>query len=255
MPIQSIIEAVQKIDLETGQTDTEWALLSIYEIDTELFKLKMKDEINADYYEKYYEESRIIALRNYLHWLILNEDVKFGLLKLPSNMKSVDNSWFKLDDYFNGYDCSFTTVIDETDKAKVADLNDEQLRKKLAKIIKNIDSNVVERESRKPHGPMEIADMELPIRREKVFSTYYLCIPVKSGREIPNKVSEQIAYQVIRPFTNFGNSAIVVFVSVKEATEGFYNYIKRAQVNLGLDIYIIDGDALVKLLKFNNLLN
>lgn len=56
---------------------------------------------------------------------------------------------------------------------------------------------------------------------------------------------------MIRPFTYFGHKAIVIFVSAKEVTEPFYNYIKRAKANLNFDIYVIAGKELVKLLKYN----
>lgn len=96
------------------------------------------------------------------------------------------------------------------------------------------------------------SDIDLLIVTDDFTDTYYICIPVKSGVEITKKVTEDIAYQVIRPFTYFGNKAIVIFISAKEATEPFYNYVKRAKANLNFDIYVIAGKELVKLLKFNN---
>ena len=252
--VEKIVKRVSKIEMGNISINKVWGMNSLFDIDVEMFSEKFNSEM--DCYEEIYEDSKIVYLKNYIRWLAINENNKFELLKLPSvsNDDEEDNTWFNLDDYFNGYDKSYGVIINDKDIAKVNSYNDEVLRQKLARLIINVDKNTLERESKKPHGPLEIADMELPVRPCLKSSTYYLCIPVKSGVEIQNKVGEQITYQVIRPFTYFGNKAIVIFISAKEATEAFYNFVKRAKANLNFDIYVIDGKALVKLLKYNKMI-
>lgn len=231
-----------------------WATKNIYNLDEKYFveyfeKYLLKCD---DFYNKLYEDSRMMYLRNYIRWMKEKNNNEIRGMKLPSIDESLDKSWFNIDDYLNGYLESATIEITDKDISTVEGYSDEILRKKIANILKNIDEHIVDRESRKPHSGYEIADMELPIRRKSSMDTYYICIPVKSGIEIAKKVPEDIAYQVIRPFTYFGAKAIVIFVSAKEATEPFYNYVKRAKANLNFDIYILAGKELVKILKYNS---
>ncbi|MGS5021011.1 hypothetical protein [Paenibacillus sp. JJ1683] len=96
--------------------------------------------------------------------------------------------------------------------------------------------------------------MELPIKKVGTNKVNYLCMPFKSGQEIKKKVTEDVTYQVYRPFANFGNKAVVVFVSPCEGTEPFYNAIKRATANLNWTIHTLMGDNLMKLLKYNSVI-
>ncbi|MDE6016257.1 MAG: hypothetical protein K2H41_11245, partial [Acetatifactor sp.] len=230
-----------------------WAMINIYNLDEKYFIDYFEGYLlNFDqFYDRLYEDSRIMYLRNYVRWMKVKNINKIRTMKLPSINEKFDKSWFDINDYINGYSSSSSIEITAKDISVVEGYNDEILRRKIASILTNIDEHVVNRESTKPHGGFEIADMELPIRRKSSMSTYYICIPVKSGVEISKKVTEDIVYQVIRPFTYFGDKAIVIFISAKEVTEPFYNYVKRAKANLNFDIYVIAGKELVKLLKYN----
>ena len=252
--LDSWMEKLKCIENSDIVLNNIWAAKNIYTLDEKYF---------IEYFEKYllscegfyntlYEDSRMMYLRNCIRWMKVKNINQIRVMKLPSINESLDKSWFNIDDYLNGYSRSSTIEITDNDISIVEGYSDEILRKKIANILKNIDKHIIDRESRKPHSGYEIADMELPIRRKAFMDTYYICIPVKSGIEISKKVPEDIAYQVIRPFTYFGNKAIVIFVSAKEATEPFYNYVKRAKANLNFDIYIIAGKELVKILKYNS---
>ncbi|OIZ62585.1 hypothetical protein BLA28_19460 [Eisenbergiella tayi] len=231
-----------------------WAMINIYNLDenyfVEYFEKYLSD--NKDVYNKLYEDSKMVYLRNCLRWMKLKKINKVRMMKLPCVNETFDKSWFYINDYINGYSNSSAVDITARDINIVEGYNDEILRGKIANIIINIDKHVINRESKKPHGVFEIADMELPIQRKSHMETYYLCIPVKSGVEILKKVTENIVYQVVRPFTYFGNKAIVIFISAKEVTEPFNNYVKRAKANLNFEIHVIAGKELVKLLKYNN---
>ena len=246
------IDRISKIEESEIIINNIWAARNIYDLDKEYFSYYFEEYL-SDYdvfYKSLYEDSKMVYLRCCIRWINEKQLNKIDILKLPPLNEKIDKSWFHIDSYIKGYTESASTSISEADVAVVQNYNDEILRKKIANILINIDRHVINRESVKPHGVFEIADMELPIRKS-FGDTYYLCIPVKSGVEIAKKVTEDIAYQVIRPFTYFGNRAIVVFISAKEATEPFYNYIKRAKANLNFEIYVIAGDELVRLLKFN----
>ena len=247
-------DIINEINTSDVITNNIWAIKNIYDIDKNYFIEYFEQHFlnNTQIYDKLYEDSKMVYLRSYLRWMKEKNTNKVRIMKLPTIDKGDDKSWFNIDQYVNGYNDSATMNITDDDISKVESYNDEILRKKIANILKNIDKHTINRESVKAHGVFEIADMELPIRNESFGSTYYICIPVKSGVEITKKVTEDIAYQVIRPFTYFGNKAIVIFISAKEATESFYNYVKRAKANLNFDIYVIAGKELVKLLKFNN---
>lgn len=254
--IDGIMEKVSAFEKSKVFSNDIWALNSIYYINKEKFN-SVSNELLSDEseYEKLYEDAKPIYLKNNMYWLYENGDNSFDVIKLPDIQRDEDNTWFKMEYYFKGYEESFDIEITDEDINTLNGYNDEKLRSKIAKIIVNIDPHTVERESRKSHGPLEISDMELPIRHQERFTTYYLCIPVKSGVEIRNKVDESITYQILRPFTYFANRAVVVFVSAKEASEAFYNCVKRAKANLNFDIYMLEGKTLAKILKYNNLLD
>lgn len=242
----SIIESSDKL------INNIWAARNLYDFDSAYFQKYFSDHLTTFelFYNRLYEDSKIMYLRCCIRWLKEKNENSFTLLKLPPLNDENDNSWFSMEQYFYGYSESASVDVTTAEIETVQAYNDNELREKIANIMYNVDKHVVNRECKKPHGVYEIADMEIPIKNSQG-KVCYICIPVKSGVEISKKVTEDIAYQVIRPFTYFGNKAIVVFVSAKEATEAFYNYVKRAKTNLDFEIYVIAGEELVKLLKYN----
>jgi hypothetical protein len=153
---------------------------------------------------------------------------------------------------FNGYERISKTDVEAEDIEKLNNLDDAEVRALLAKVILGVDAVVLQREAVKPHGSFEIADMELPITVQG--ESFYLCIPVKSAREIrSNTVPESWAYQILRPFFHLHRCAVVV-ISAKRCSESLMNYIKRTKDQLGWAIEVIEAEELAKLLKINSLI-
>lgn len=154
---------------------------------------------------------------------------------------------------FSGYEKISETDVEAGDIDKLNSLGDSELRALLARIIVGADPVVLQREAQKPHGPAEIADMEIPITIKG--ERFHLCIPVKSGQEIRgNTVPEGCAYQIWRAFADLDRCA-VVFVSAKKCSQNLMNHIKRMKDKFGLAIEVIQAEELAKLLKINSLLS
>jgi hypothetical protein len=157
-----------------------------------------------------------------------------------------------LGEIFSAYEKISETDVEAADIDRLNSLGDSELRALLARIILGVDPVILQREAQKPHGPFEIADMEIPITVQG--QRFYLCIPVKSGQEIRGKtVPELWAYQILRPFADFDRCA-VVFVSAKKCSQNLMNNIKRMKDKFGLAIEVIEAEELAKLLKINSLL-
>jgi hypothetical protein len=189
-----------------------------------------------------------IVLNGLLQHLLSDPEVAEAL------STSLEHSSVKLNlgEIFNGYGKISETDVDAEDDRRLNNLSDSELRALLAKVIAGVDPVVLQRESQKPHGSFEIADMELPINVHG--ESFYLCVPVKSGKEIrSNTVPESWAYQIFRPFLNFGRCG-VVFISAKRSSQNLMNDIKRMKDRFGWAIEVIEADELAKLLKINSLL-
>ncbi len=157
--------------------------------------------------------------------------------------------------FFNNY---LEIGLEECSQAEIALLesySDTQLRSKVAACLINVDPAEVARQMRKPHGALEIADMEIQFRENKELK--YLCMPFKTGIEIKgSSVPENIAYQVYKPFSHFGNQCMVVFVSVKPCSLGLDAYIKRmSRQQPNWKVGILQSHQLGRLLKLNQQLN
>jgi len=163
-----------------------------------------------------------------------------------------ENILLDLNQVFRGYNKISEATVSEEDITLLRDMDDAQLRQHISKIIIDVDPVILQREAQKPHGSFEISDMEIPLRIEG--RELYLCIPVKSGREIKTKtVPEGCASQILRPFLNF-DSCVVVFISAKKCSQNLWNYIKRTRDKLNWNIQVIEGEELAKLFKINSLL-
>ncbi len=240
-----------------SNTKKIWSYFSLISIDFQEFKDKFPNDFKEEFsreYKVFNHIEKTILLRNCVALLKSEGKIDLTDLNIPVCEEFKINEWFTMKSYFKGYGLHTSIKLEEEDREKVLSFNDYELRNAVAQIIINIDKSVIDREKSKPHGVYEISDMELPIRKEVWGSTNYLCMPFKSGREIKNKVTEEISYQLYRPFANFGNSAVVVFISPCEGTEPFYNAIKRATANLHWTIHTIMGDSLIKLLKYNSVI-
>lgn len=220
----------------------------------DMFGNEYEEKFKLYYTEKFGEnftryKEKVILEINYLK---SNKGNKINLV-IPKFENYISRNWFSLDTYFANYERSYDQIINEEDVKKTESMNDSNLRKAIASIVINIDKHIIKRESEKPHGAHEISDMELPLRYND--DTFYLCLPFKSGKEISTKkVSESYLYQVVKPFTSFGDRAIVLFISAKDGTENFYNAIKRMNILPLFKIETLMGENLVKLLKVNNII-
>jgi hypothetical protein len=184
--------------------------------------------------------------------IVLNGLLK-QLLSDPEIEEALSTSLLKLDlnEIFNGYAKIPETDVDAEDIDRLNTFDDNELRALLARIIIGVDPVVLQREAEKPHGSFEIADMEFPINLQG--DTFYLCVPVKSGREIRTTVPESWAYQILRPFFHLQKCA-VVFISAKKCSQNLMNDIKRMKDKYGWAIEVIEAEELAKLLKINSLL-
>ena len=180
---------------------------------------------------------------------ILSDSEVVQALNRPQNHQDVQ---FRLSRFFKGYDDITNVPIEKTEIDKLYKLSDEDIRQRLAKIILGVDSAVLQREARKPHGGFEIADMDIPINVDG--DRLYMCVPVKSAKEITkNTVPEKISYQIFRPFLNF-NRCVVVFVTAKSSSQNLQNAIKGMRDRLGWSIEVIENKELAQLFKYNALL-
>ena len=163
-----------------------------------------------------------------------------------------ENNLLDLNQVFRGYNKISEATVGEEDIELLIGMDDAQLRQHICKLIIDVDPVILRREAQKPHGGFEISDMEIPFRTEG--RAFYLCIPVKSGREIRGKtVPERWAFQILRPFLNF-DSCVVVFISAKKCSQPLWNYIKRTRDKTNWNIQVIEGEELAKLFKVNSLL-
>jgi hypothetical protein len=230
-----------------------WGYISLFELDKEVFESLFQKDFEENFYPFYAALSsteKLLLLRSIVYYLNSSEQRELDQeIGVPILGEFKPNSWFKIEDYINGYDLLHSVTITEEEHKRVLEMDDEELRGKFKNTLKNLDINIIQREAVKPHGVFEISDMEIPFRRGG--QLYHLCLPFKSGKEIAKTVPESIAYQVIRPFTYFGDKCVVIFVSAKKSSQAFHNYIKRAQALFNWTIYVIEGEELTKLLKYN----
>lgn len=183
-----------------------------------------------------------------IDYIKANPEVEFDI-EIPIFEHPVERNWFNMDEYFRNYMRSSNISITNEDRKLVFEMNDQQLRLTVSKIIDNIDKHKIMREASKPHGPQEISDMELPIFKNNKY--YYMCLPFKSGVEKSGKIGVDVMYQIVRPFILLGDSAIVVFISPRDGSEIFFNEIKHMTTNPLFKIETLMGDTLIRLLKFN----
>lgn len=249
-------EITQPVITEVPNVKTEnklRILTSLYYLDNDLFVRMFESElsqISNDIYNSRNGLNNFLFLQCLSFYCILKNNISSVDLDLnPITKKNVDVE-NNLDRIFKDYASSQKEVISEGEMNLLLGYKDEFLRKKVAETILGVDRAILNRESSKPHGVFEIADMEVPIRLNN--QRFFLCIPFKSGIEIKGpSVPESIAYQIFRPFIHFDN-AIVVFVTAKKCSQNLFNYIKRMQDKLGWAIAVIENEELAKLLKANH---
>lgn len=153
---------------------------------------------------------------------------------------------------FKGYNSIVDVELDDQDLQRVVRMNDDDLRHAIAKVLIGVDPVEAEREARKPHTAVEIADMEVTLRREH--ELYHLVMPFKSGREIrEGSVPVDVFYQIFRAHLFF-EKGIVVFITAKPCSQSLHNLVKMARDRKGWAMGVIEHQDLARLLKVNGLL-
>jgi len=156
---------------------------------------------------------------------------------------------------FSEFNKMSETTISDKDINNIYQMDDLQIRKSLAEILKNNTNlsnyarNLLSFEAKKPHTAFEISDFEFPLNYEN--NTYFICFVIKSGKEIrSDSISiDKVWYQIYRPFQELKN-AIVIFLTAKKPSEVLKNWIKKHNSdNPSQQIVIIEGENFAKLFK------
>jgi len=197
------------------------------------------------------DERRQELQAEYAYTVLAREQAE-ALLAVPSLVdKPIDVNRF-LHETFANYVQIVDTEVSEEDLQKLYALSDPELRTRVAKVLVGVDQTEALREARKPHGPAEIADMEVAVTREQNLS--HLLMPFKSGLEVRgNSVPVEVFYQILRPHMFF-EKGIVVFVTAKPCSQLLMNLIKMSRDRKVWPIGVIEHRDLAGLLKVNGLL-
>lgn len=153
--------------------------------------------------------------------------------------------------FFKNYNSISNQSCSAEEIQKLCNFNDSELRSKVASCMQNVDKNELDRQIHKPHGTLEISDLD--IRFLENGQTKYLCLPFKTGREITKaSMDESYMYQLIKPFSHFGSHCMVVLITAKKCSQGLETYIQRMSLREpSWRIEVIQGSQLCNLLKLN----
>lgn len=233
-----------------------WIMCSYFEINVAHANTIFKDLygiISIDRFLSTTEIALIVRLLcfslNYENYTDLTEyeimNIHFGK---PNRVKYPLSYFFKNYNNINQQSCT------PQDLRSLISLDDSELRKKVAECMQNVDANELERQVAKPHGALEISDLDVKFTEDGELK--YLCMPFKTGREITSEtMSENYMYQLIKPFSHFGDNCIVVLITAKKCSQGLETYIERMSIRQpSWRIEVIQNEQLCKLLKANSLL-
>jgi len=246
---------------ELNAYDRILSLCSLYYLNKEKF---------ADLFEKSFEDlsSRVNWINRpfYVKMLILylrNKeigiepiDLKIKPLFRTLDVEEIIKKLFP--DYFSVKRKGDVTV---TDLEILMSYDDPQIRESLANIfgrsmyLDEPQKMKLLEEARKPHTPSEISDFEVKLALNQ-FDSIYVCLPIKSGREIKtDTVPEKYAYQIMKPFIHLYNNCVVIFITAKKCSQALDAYIKKLKALYGFPIEVIQERTLCDLLKFYGQLN
>lgn len=141
--------------------------------------------------------------------------------------------------------------VGNADLEKLMSYDDSQIRKKLVKIFRRSDhisekeKRRLEEEARKPHTGHEISDFEVQLD-----SDLFVCMPIKSAKEITTSVPEKYVYQIMKPFVKLYDKCAVVFITSMRCSQSLDAYIKQLKVLYEFPIEVIQERHLCSLLKF-----
>lgn len=233
-----------------------WALLSLFKINEELF-LKVFQNRYADILNTKYEniQKSILMLQLISRNLFLakDNDLSNTLIDIPMP-KYGDTCPYGPEHFLINYGDITKQVITDKELCILNNYDDQELRRKVSSFITNVDKNELERQASKPHGTLEISDLDVKFTYNR--HVYYLSMPFKTAKEITtNSVPENYAYQIFKPFTHFGSHCVVIFITVKKCSQGLETYIQRMiNKNPEWKVYIVQEKQLAALLKVNGVL-
>ncbi len=256
----SVLPQNLKLDFELGdfpQTINNrhrWVLYSYFSIDNE--------KANS-YFESIYEQivsqpiydiiGASLIVRIICYSLLKKDDIDISDYELHN--VQIDNSnriQKPLSFFFKNYNELHEQNCTNEDLDTLMSLDDSVLRHKVAACMQNVDKNELERQISKPHGTLEISDLDIKFFEDG--NPKYLCMPFKTGREISKKsLDESYIYQLLKPFSHFGNSCFVVLITAKKCSQGLETYIERMSIREpSWRIEVIQHEQLCKLLKANH---
>lgn len=238
---------------DTVNTRYRWILFSYYRINedkaNELFE-KQYEKIISLRTQKVIDISLVVRLL--CHTLLYKNDIDISEYELintqADNSKGVQHP---LNFFFKYYNNSYQQNCTNQDLETLISLNDGELRQKVAACMQNVDKNELERQITKPHGTLEISDLDIRFFEDGELK--YLCMPFKTGREITaSTMGESYMYQLIKPFSHFGNQCFVVLITAKKCSQGLETFIQRMSIKIpSWRIEVIQYEQLCKLLKAN----
>lgn len=230
-----------------------WIMCSGFEYDVE-----EADQIFSEEYRRISQEQNLgiietaLITRLLIFPLIHKNNTDLSEFEIDS--ASIDRSnrvQFPLSHFFKNYDHLDQQVCSHKDLQTLFSFDDAALRRKVAECMQNVDYNELERQISKPHGSLEISDLDVKFMENGKLK--YLCMPFKTGREITgNTMSESYMYQLLKPFSHFGDNCIVVLITAKKCSQGLETYIHRMSIRQpSWRIEVIQNEQLCKLLKAN----
>lgn len=153
--------------------------------------------------------------------------------------------------FFKNYDKIPEGNPTPRDLLNLLNFDDATLRQKVAACMQNVDQNELQRQVSKPHGTLEISDLDIKFNENGKLK--YLCMPFKTGREITrDTMEEKYMYQLLKPFSHFGENCMVVLITAKKCSQGLETYIQRiSSKQSSWRIEVIQYEQLCSLLKLN----
>lgn len=252
VPNTLMLEYSPSLSSRVFNTRARWILYSYFGIDTD-----SANKTFEDMYDKVLDQSiesttdTSLIVRLLCHSLMYKNDIDISDFEL-FNTQSDDAKCvqYPLSYFFKNYNNLTEQNCTDEDLDKLMQLDDSELRHKVAACMQNVDNNELERQISKPHGALEISDLDIKLFEESQLK--YLCMPFKTGREISKSMDESYMYQLIKPFSHFGDNCFVVLITARKCSQGLETYIQRMSVKQpSWRIDVIQHEQLCKLLKAN----
>lgn len=234
------------------------SLCNLHELDEEKFR-----ELLEQVFEEISKKVDWINRPFYVRMLILYlQDGVIGTQSInlnigpdfkPLNVEQITEMLFS--EYFANQE---KVSISKNDLDTLMNYDDAEIRQKLANILQQskylskIQKEQLAKESKKPHTGAEISDLELRID-SKPNGTIYVCLPVKSGKEIRTQsVPESYAYQIMKPFIHLYDNCVVIFVTARKCSQALDAYVKKLKSLYRFPIAVVQEEFLCRIFKFYN---